>query len=115
MDALRMMRRVVPGVVLAALALSPMLPVGTACADSRHRHRTELGEDEIRDAIRRKEIRPYQEVLPVALKAMPGQVASVRVRRRHERLLYEFKIITPEGRLREIYIDGATLEIVKVE
>lgn len=109
-------RRVAIGSLLAAaaaLALGGM--VGSGHADSRGRPRTELSEDEIREAVRRGEIRPYAEVLPVALKAHPGEVVSVKVKRRHGRLVYELKIITTQGRLREIYIDGATLEIVKVE
>lgn len=101
--------------VMVAAAVAPSPPAG---AESRHRGRADRGElsqDEIRDAVRRNEIRPYEEVAPVALKAMPGQIISVKVKRRGGRLLYELKIITGEGRVGEIYIDGATLEIMKVE
>lgn len=109
-------RRTALGCLLAAaamLALGGM--AGPGHGDSRGRSRSELSEDEIRDAVRRGEIRPYAEILPVATKALPGEVVSVKVKRRHGRLVYELKIITAEGRLREIYIDATTLEIVKVE
>ena len=42
-------------------------------------------------------------------------MVRVKVKRVRERLAYEFKIITSQGIIREVYVDPANLEILKVE
>ena len=86
--------------------------------EKRHGHRASVpgtDQDQVLDAVKRGEIRPLAEIQAVAEKAMPGQLVGVEIKRRKGRLVYEFKIIATGGRFREIYIDGATLDIVKVE
>jgi uncharacterized membrane protein YkoI len=104
-------------VVLTALLGASDLAV----ADDKHKRKydrkTEImvDQDEVLAAVKRGEIRPMSESLAVAEKNMPGQVIGVAAKRLSGLLVYEFKIITPGGRLREIYIDAATLDIAKVE
>jgi uncharacterized membrane protein YkoI len=110
---------------LAALC-AVLLTVAGACSpansdDKSKRHRREITkevevhQDEVRDALKLKQIRPLPEVLAVAERVMPGQMIGVKVLRLDGTLVYEFKIINERGRLREVYVDAATLEVVKVE
>ena len=103
------------GLLLAAACAS----VGMADDKSKRRqdkkYKSEVNQDQILEALKRNEIRPLSEVMAVAEKAMPGQIVGVKVKRINNNFVYEFKIITAGGRLREIYIDAATLEIERVE
>ena len=64
----------------------------------------------------RGEIRPLAEVLAAAerVSAWPSDLAS-KVKRKRGRIVYELKIIAERGRVRELYIDAATLEVFKAE
>jgi uncharacterized membrane protein YkoI len=72
-------------------------------------------QDQILDAVKRREIRSFPEIQAAAENVMSGQIVGVEVERLKGRLVYEFKIIGTSGRLREVYVDAATLDIVKVE
>jgi uncharacterized membrane protein YkoI len=113
-------RRVLMVLAAALLALTSFS--GTAVSDDKKKrhHRDGKGEvevhqDEVRDALKSKLIRPLPDVMAVAEREMPGQMIAVRVLRLDGTLVYEFKIINEHGRLREVYVDAATLELVKVE
>lgn len=101
-------------VLLVTSALAPVR--GDDKPYSRHGERSHgVHQDEVLDALKRNEIRPLAEVIAAAEKAIPGPVIAVKVKRKDGRLVYEIKIIAAEGRVREIYIDAATLETVKIE
>lgn len=106
----------------AASFLTLMLAADAGLADDKHRRyggererEIEVQHDDVLDALKRREIRPLSEVLAVAEKAMPGQVVGVKVKRLSGVLVYELKIIGDRGRLREIYVDAATAQIIKIE
>jgi uncharacterized membrane protein YkoI len=42
-------------------------------------------------------------------------VVGVELDHERGRYVYEFKVITPTGKLREVYVDAMTAEIVKSE
>ncbi|MCI0429979.1 MAG: PepSY domain-containing protein [Rhodospirillales bacterium] len=44
-----------------------------------------------------------------------GEVVGVELDRQDGRYVYEFKVITSAGRLREIYVDALTAELLKSE
>jgi uncharacterized membrane protein YkoI len=107
---------------LFAVLLTVIGASSPAIADDKSNQRrremtkeVEVHQDEVRDALKRKQIRPLPEVLAVAERVMPGQMIGVKVLRLDGTLVYEFKIINERGRLREVYVDAATLELVKVE
>lgn len=54
-------------------------------------------------------------MIAAATGAVPGEVIRVKVKRLKDRITYELKIITPQGSVREIYVDPATLEVLKIE
>jgi uncharacterized membrane protein YkoI len=106
--------------LLAQVALAPS--TFTAFADDKSGERRtsrqlELAaqQDQVLDAVKRGEIRSFPEIQAAAENVMTGQVVGVEVKRRKGRLVYEFKIIGAAGRLREVYVDAATLDIVRVE
>lgn len=74
-----------------------------------------LDQDQVREAVAAGQIRPLDEVMATAAKALPGQVIKVEVERSHGRIVYELKILGNEGRVREIKIDAATLGILEIE
>jgi uncharacterized membrane protein YkoI len=44
-----------------------------------------------------------------------GEVVGVEFEREYGRYVYEFKIVTPAGRLREVYVDAMSAEVLKTE
>jgi len=74
-----------------------------------------LNQDQVRDALKSGEIRSLDDVTAVASKALPGQVIKVEVERSHGVLVYEFKIIGTNGRIREIKINAKTLDVLEIE
>jgi uncharacterized membrane protein YkoI len=117
----KMIRRRVLFVLAASLLPLASFSGIAVSDDKKKRHRREITkevevhQDEVRDALKRNQIRPMSEVLAVAERVMPGQMIGVKVLRLDGTLVYEFKIINEMGRLREVYVDAVTLEIVKVE
>ncbi|AGA90500.1 putative membrane protein [Thioflavicoccus mobilis 8321] len=77
----------------------------------RHDH------DRARHALELGEIRPLAEILKRVSVEVPGEVVGVELerwgRRRHHRWAYELAIIAPDGRIREVYVDAATGEILE--
>lgn len=108
--------------VLAWLAIAPLTGLAPKFANADSGRRRDRGDkahgvhqDEVLQALKRNEIRPLAEIVAAAEKVMPGPVIGVKVKRESGRLVYELKIIAPEGRIREVYVDAATLDIVKIE
>jgi uncharacterized membrane protein YkoI len=113
-------RRIVAGSFVTVLCIA--CATGSASADDKgeRAQRPRASEpkaqhDQVLDALKRDEIRPFTDIQAAAQTAMPGQVVGVEVKRRAGRLVYEFKIISAQGRLREVYVDAGSLDIVKVE
>ena len=96
---------------MAVAAASPVM----ADDDHKERRDREINQDAVRDAVQRGEIRPLSDVLKAGETAMPGQVLGVKLKKKNGRLVYELKILTGQGRVREVYVDGSSLAIIKVE
>lgn len=65
-------------------------------------------------ARERGEVRPLAEILPAVEARFGGRVIEVGFGRDDGRFVYEFELITPDGRLLEAEIDamtGATIEV----
>lgn len=92
-------------VLLSALAMF----AAAAQADDDHDH----DHDMARQAVERGEIKPLAEVLQAVRDKLPGEVASVKLERKRDRLFYEFRVVGARGRLLEVYVDATTGEIVR--
>lgn len=76
-------------------------------------------DDRLHDAVRRAveagEIRPLADIMADVRGKLPGEIAGVEIERKHDRWLYEFRVIDARGRLFEVYIDArdGTIERIK--
>lgn len=98
------------GAIIAAVLL-----VSAPRASSRDRDDCKTSQDCARDAFQSGEIRPLAEVIAAARAKVPGEVVKVELEREHGVWVYEIKILTSEGRRREVEIDAKTLEIRDVD
>lgn len=87
----------------AALAASP------AVADRNGEH------EDARRAVERGEALPMTEILTKVRSDLGGEIVGVSFERKHDRWLYEFKVVEPGGRLVEVYVDAATGRVLKRE
>ena len=90
---------------VAAIALPP-LAAGEDC---------KRNQDCALEAFQRGEVRPLSEVLAVARAKFLGEVVKVELDREDGIWVYEIKILTASGRVRELEINAKTLAIIKVE
>ncbi|KRS15680.1 PepSY domain-containing protein [Roseovarius indicus] len=61
-----------------------------------------------RDALERGEVLPLTRILEIAEADTGGRAIEVEFERDDGRWVYELELITPDGRLVELEIDGAT-------
>lgn len=71
--------------------------------------------DAVRDALQRGEVLPLTKILAIAGQQVPGDVIEVELEEKKQALVYEIKILTPTGRVREIKIDARTGAVLKIE
>lgn len=69
-----------------------------------------------REALKEGKILPLTKILKIAEKREPGVVIDVELEFKHKRrLIYEIKVLTPQGRVRELKVDARTGEIIKIK
>jgi uncharacterized membrane protein YkoI len=66
-----------------------------------------------RRALEEGQARPLAEILARVRDRLGGDVVGVEFDRKKGRYIYEFKVVAPGGRLRAVYVDAMTAEIVK--
>jgi uncharacterized membrane protein YkoI len=84
------------------------LAVGSATADDDD-HLT------ARRALEEGRVLPLAEVLAAVKSKLPGKVIEVELEVEDGILVYDLKMLTPDGRLKEIEVDAATGKILKIE
>jgi uncharacterized membrane protein YkoI len=73
-------------------------------------------QDMVRDALRRGEVLPLLKILAIASQHVPGDIIEVELEAKENRpLIYEIKVLTDTGRVREIKIDARTGAVLKIE
>lgn len=110
-------RRLLACAALSGLAAAPALEAAARDNDREHRSGRRR-DDDYKDAARAREageITPLADVLAVVRAAHPGEVVGIELERKNNRWLYEVKLVTPERRYLEIYVDAHDKTIVKVE
>jgi uncharacterized membrane protein YkoI len=68
-----------------------------------------------RRAVEQGEVLALAEILTRVRSDLGGEVVGVEFERKHDRWVYEFKVIDATGRLWEVYVDAATAAILKRE
>lgn len=71
--------------------------------------------DEAREAYEHGETLPLAEILPRALRAIPGEVLEIELEREHGRLVYEIEILARNGWVRKVSLDARTGDVLSVE
>ena len=89
--------------ILAALAASSLLGFAPAGADQE-----DQDHERVRAAREAGRILPLTELLARVLPGQPGEVLEVELEEEHGRLVYEIKLLRPDGRLVELYYDAAS-------
>lgn len=68
--------------------------------------------DRARRAVSEGKALPLTDILAMLRPSLDGEVIEVELEQKGGRLLYELKVLSPAGRVREIYVDAATAAIV---
>ena len=108
MEILRGMKNFLAGMFCTALLFVASVVVGGDDKDAREH-------DAIRGALQRGEVLPLAKILTIAQEKVPGDVIEVELETEHGVLLYEIKVLTQSGRVREVKIDARTGSVLKVE
>lgn len=90
---------------LGVLASAPGLATASGGVD----------QDQARRAVDRGEIQPLDKVMTAVRAGFPGEVLALKLKRRRDRWLYEFKILSASGKRSEVTIDAKTLSILEAE
>jgi uncharacterized membrane protein YkoI len=93
------------------LLLTCTLAVSAAAGGDRHGR----DHDRAREALRRGEAAPLAEILPAVEARLGARVIEVELERDEGRLVYEFELIAPDGRILEAEVDARTGAVLAVE
>jgi uncharacterized membrane protein YkoI len=100
---------------LSALLFAALIAGGASPlrADDDDRHDHELA----RQALVEGRIKSLAEITALFQQKMPGEIVGVEIDRDKNTgaFIYEFKVLTPDGHLKEADVDAANGTILKVE
>jgi uncharacterized membrane protein YkoI len=95
------------------LALALVLAGGfTAYADDENERDDD--HEQALHALEQGQVRPLADILADIGDQLDGDVVSVEFERSGNRYIYEFKVVTADGSLREVFVDAASAEILNV-
>ena len=89
--------------------------LAAAAAADRGRHGRDRDHDRAREALRRGEAAPLSEIMPSVESRLGARVIEVELERERGRLIYEFALIAPDGRILEAEVDARSGAILEVE
>ena len=69
----------------------------------------------VRAAVQANRILPLSEIIPEIEAQLNARLLEVEFETEHGRYVYELELITKTGRMIEVYVDGATGEILEIE
>lgn len=99
-------------VTLVLLLTSLSLGLSTGLAEKRDKKNEH---NVVREALQRGEVLPLVKILAIATEQVPGDVIEVELEDEKKALVYEIKILTSTGRVREVKIDARTGKVLKIE
>jgi uncharacterized membrane protein YkoI len=95
-------------IVLAIAASNPAL--------ARHgRDDDEIGHETAKELLESGRILPLETILARVAARVPGKLIETKLEYDDGRIMYDIKILRPNGRLQEVEVDAATGEIIKIE
>ena len=102
------------GFRFASLAV-PLVLAGLALSCTAVRADGPIDQRRAREAVLAGEIRPLAEILQRVQPQLGGEVIATELEREHGRWVYEFKVLRPDGRLVEWYVDARDGSVLKTE
>ncbi len=90
-----------------AVALRRAAWIAPAAAHEEH------DEEAARHALENGEIVPLERVIAELGAAVPGEISGLELEKEHGIWIYEFKIISPEGRMLKVRVDAKTGKLLK--
>lgn len=103
------------GRVTLLFVLAVMLAGGGAADPDNSKDDVDYDHERARRAVEAGLALPLAELLDRLGDRLGGEVVGIEFERERGQYVYEFKVITPTGRLQEVYVDAASAEIVKIE
>ena len=100
---------------LAGALCAAVLAVASVVADDDDRDHHAREHDAIRAALQRGEVLPLARILAIAQEKVPGDVIEVELESKRGALIYEIKVLTQSGRVREVKIDARSGAVLKIE
>lgn len=97
---------------LLAAALGLGLTTGAQAGDHQARARELTA---IRAAVQRGELLPLPRIMALAQAREPGDVVKTELELKRGQLIYEVKVLTRDGIVREVKLDARTGTILRVE
>ena len=91
--------------VAAGLVLATMS--GTRADDDDH--------DFAKSALEQGRVLPLADIIAKVSRQVPGKVIEVELEDEDGSLVYDLKVLSPQGRLQEIEVNAATGKILKIE
>jgi uncharacterized membrane protein YkoI len=79
----------------------------------RHGHRHLQDHEFARRALQEGRARPLADILAIAKDSIRGEVIGVELEQRAGAMVYELKVLRPNGELVEIYLDALTAAVLK--
>lgn len=117
-------RRALSAALSAATLLCAMSPAFAGGADgvsqqSADKSATPSADDDDYDfalqAVRDGKALPLSQLQEIVSARYPGDIINIGITRKHDKLLYEFKVLQPSGRLTEIEMNARTGNVEEVE
>ena len=105
------MRTILTGIGVAILLQG--VPLSYADSDDKAKHARE--HEEMRAALQRGEVLPLARILEIAQQQVPGDVIEVELESKRGALIYEIKVLTDTGRVREIKVDAKQGTVLEIE
>lgn len=103
------------GVMKKSLVVALGLTLLCSFADGASARSRDRDQDLARQALQRGEVLPIARILELVAQHQPGDVIEVQLDERRGRLEYEIRILTPQGRVRELVLDARTGAFVRFE
>lgn len=101
---------------MTAIALACLLVQAPALQSSALAQEDPEPDHELaREALRRKEILPLDQVLNAIRDRVPGEIVEIELEREQDRWIYEVEIIDESGRMRDVLVDARNAEIIGTE
>lgn len=98
-----------------SLSVLALLMLVTAPAFNGAARADDEDHDRARSAVEQGKARPLVVILKIVRPKLGGRIVDVEFETEDGVYVYEFKVIRPDGAVREIYVDAQTGKILKVE